>query len=138
MPITLDGPGMDLAGFSLVNGRWKREYHGRNRPLAEEFWTIDQAEEIVSRVADGQSLDDQQVTKLERLANAMAATSEDPRAAAIERRARRLVTGERQRRDDWIRQRYEQLASTRNAGIQLTDDERADLSRLGRVLAEDH
>ena len=124
--------------YYLVNGRWKREYHGRNRPPADEFWTIDQAEEIVSRMADGQSLDDQQVTKLERLANAMAATSEDPRAAALERRARRLVTAERQRRDDWIRRRYEQLASKRTAGIQLTDDERADLSRLGRVLAEDH
>lgn len=71
----------------------------------EEFWTIDEAEEIVSCVADGQSLDDQQVTKLERLANAMAATSEDPRAA-VERRARRLVTAERRRRDDGIRQRY--------------------------------
>jgi hypothetical protein len=124
--------------YYLVNGRWKREYHGRNRPPAEAFWTIEQAEGIISVVPEGQSLDDQQVTMLETVANAMAAMSEDSRAVTLERRARRRVAAERERRDHWIRQRYEELASRRDDGAKLTDDERAELSRLGRILAEDH
>jgi hypothetical protein len=124
--------------YYLVNGRWKCEYHGRNRPPAEEFWTIDQAEEIVSGESKDQSLDDEQVAMLERLANAMAAMSEDPHAVALERRARRLVAAERQRRDDWIRQRYEELSSKTNAGAQLNSAEREELNRICGALAQDH
>ena len=124
--------------YYLVNGRWKREYHGRNRPPAGAFWTIEQAEKCLSSVPEGEELDDRQVTTLETLANGMAAMSEDPRAAAIEKQARTLVTTERQRRDDWIRQRYDELASKRNAGVELTRDERDELNRICGVLAQDH
>ncbi len=124
--------------YYLVNGRWKREYHGRNRPPAEDFWTIEQAKMYVVGVPEGMSLDDRKVTTLETLANAMAAMSEDPRAAALENRSRKLVAAERQRRDNWIRDRYDALASKRNAGADLSREERHELSRLGRILAEDH
>lgn len=124
--------------YYFVKGRWKREYHGRNRPPAEDFWTTEQAKSVIAALPQGQRLDDQQVTMLETLANAMASMSEDLRAAALEQRARQLVSAERQRRDDEIRQRYEELASRKTAGVQLTSGEREELNRICDVLAQDH
>jgi hypothetical protein len=49
-----------------------------------------------------------------------------------------LLLEETGRRDDWIRQRYEELASKTNAGAQLSSAEREELNRICGVLAEDH
>jgi len=135
---TPDEHGPYWYSYRLVAGHWKREYHGRNRPEPEDFWTIERAEECLSKICDASALDDAQVTDLEKLAGGMAALSADPRAAELQKRARSVLVQERKRREESIRQRYEYLSSKRNADAKLTAEEKDELSRLGRILAEDH
>lgn len=124
--------------YRRINGRWKREYVGRERPKSEAFWTISDARKTVEELLGYQQLNDEQISTLRGIANAMGAIADDADALEVEQASRRRLLDEERFRTKQAQKCFEQLLAKARQPGGISTEEAQHLQRLADWLSFDH
>lgn len=124
--------------YRRINGKWKREYVGKEHPRAEDLWTLEDAQRTIAELLRLRRLDREQMNTLCQIANAMGAIAEDAKALELQRAARNRLVEEEKLSAEHARREFEELSTAVRQGRELSPEEAKQLQSAADFLSFNH